>query len=99
MRLKAARFLDFIRRPESPERVEAVGKRAGESPAPVSPDLVLVAQPHRCVVVERPIRFSSGPLQGIGDNQEGNVGSGRASDKLRAALAGLSGPLKVVFRP
>ena len=44
------------------EAVMPVEVREWISPAPVSPDLVLVAQPpaqpHGCVVVERPIRFS-----------------------------------------
>ena len=44
------------------ETVVSVKVREGISPALASPDLVLVAQPpaqpHCCVVVERPIRFS-----------------------------------------
>src|SRR5215813_11469282 len=44
------------------ETVMPVKVREWISPAPVSPELVLVAQPpaqpHGCVVVERPIRFS-----------------------------------------
>src|SRR5436190_6131501 len=44
------------------ETVMPVEVREWISPTPVSPDLVLVAQPpaqpHGCIVVERPIRFS-----------------------------------------
>src|SRR5262249_58521581 len=44
------------------ETVMPVEVREWIRPAPASPDLVLEAQPpaqpHRCVVVERPIRFS-----------------------------------------
>jgi len=44
------------------ESVMPVKVREWISPAPASPDLVLVAQPpaqpHGCVVVERPIRLS-----------------------------------------
>src|ERR1700745_3427149 len=43
------------------ETVTAAEVREGISSAPASPDLVLVAQPpaqpHSCVIVERPIRF------------------------------------------
>src|SRR5205807_7418873 len=49
-------------RSQAYETVMPVEVRKWISPAPASPDLVLVAQPpaqpHGCVVVERPIRFS-----------------------------------------
>src|SRR6516165_10719762 len=62
---KTSRFRPRLAAPtrgQAYETVMPVEVREWIRPAPASPDLVLEAQPpaqpHRCVVVERPIRFS-----------------------------------------